>query len=461
MTINSGFVGGNIAVTGTVVNIPGAVGGIYQTGAITARSGSNISFTSNNDIDQNGTIGLVANTSGAVANISYDTTAGDKTSRVSAATVTMAAGTSTSAINYLVKTNGAIITVPAITVPGYILLDNTCLGCATRATPATAAVNGAAISITGAFSAGALAGTSGVTINAVANGSGIGFTQGVNAITAAAGGVTIATNSQAGAGYSSTGTITATGQAITIAATTTTDTGIYNTGAITGGAVSLSSTQSTSTATLTTIYLPGLVTANSFTVNANGGASSTIATLGAITLNAGGGNISVTANNAAAGANAGITQTGAITNNAIGSSISFTSNHKINQTGAIALVANTGTSAANITYDTTAGINTSSITSAVPTITGSSTAAINYIVKTNGAIISVPAVNVPGYILLDNTCLGCTTRTTTSTAATNGEAISITGALFAGTLAGSTGITINSVANGSGIGFNQGALAIS
>jgi hypothetical protein len=126
MTINSGFVGGNIAVTGTVVNIPGAAGGIYQTGAITARSGSNISFTSNNDIDQNGAISLVANTSGAVANISYDTTAGDKTSKVSAAAVTIAAGTSTSAINYLVKTNGAIITVPAITVPGYILLDNTC-----------------------------------------------------------------------------------------------------------------------------------------------------------------------------------------------------------------------------------------------------------------------------------------------------------------------------------------------
>jgi hypothetical protein len=148
MTINSSSVGGNITVTGTVVNTPGAAGGIYQTGTITARSGSSISFTSNNDIDQNGAISLIANTSGAVANIIYDTTAGDKTSKVSAATVTIAAGTSTSAINYIVKTNGATISVPAITVPGYILLDNSCLGCATRATPTTAATNGAANTIT-------------------------------------------------------------------------------------------------------------------------------------------------------------------------------------------------------------------------------------------------------------------------------------------------------------------------
>jgi hypothetical protein len=159
MTINSSFVGGNITVTGTVVNTPGAAGGIYQTGAITARSGSNISFTSNNDIDQNGAISLVANGSGAVATISYDTRTGNSTSRVSAATVTIAAGTSNSAINYLVRTNGAIITVPAITVPGHILLDNTCVGCTTRATPTTAAANGAAITISGALSAGSLAAT--------------------------------------------------------------------------------------------------------------------------------------------------------------------------------------------------------------------------------------------------------------------------------------------------------------
>jgi hypothetical protein len=460
LTINSGFVGGNIAVTGTVVNTPGAAGGIYQTGAITARNGTNISFTSNNDIDQNGAIALVANTSGAIANIIYDTTAGDKTSKVSAAAVTIAAGTSTSAINYIVKTNGATISVPAITVPGYILLDNSCLGCATRATPTTAATNGAAITITGALSSGSLAGTTGVTINSVANGTGIGFTQGANAITAATGGVTITTNSQAGAGYSSSGNITAIGQVITITGTTTTETGIYNTGAISGGAVTLSSAQSTATATLRTIYITGLITANSLTVNASGGASSTNMTLGAITINAGGGNISVTANNAAAGANTGIDQTGAITNNAIGSSISFTSNNKISQTGAIALVANTGTSAANITYDTTTGNNTSTITSAVPTIAAGSTVAISYIVKSNGAILSVPAVTVPGYILLDNTCLGCGTRTTSSTAATDGTAIAITGALSAGTLAGSTGVTINAVANGSGIGFNQAANAI-
>jgi mucin-19 len=76
--INTAATGGNIAVTGNVINTPGAAGGIYQSGTITARSGSNISFTSNNDINQIGAINLVANTSGADANITFDTTTGNK-----------------------------------------------------------------------------------------------------------------------------------------------------------------------------------------------------------------------------------------------------------------------------------------------------------------------------------------------------------------------------------------------
>ncbi|OJI04080.1 YDG domain-containing protein, partial [Polynucleobacter sp. MWH-Adler-W8] len=460
MMINSAAIGGSISVTGEVIGIPGAAGGIYQSGAIAGASGSNISFISNNNIQQLGAITLAANASGVVANILYNTTSGSNVSSITTAALT-SSGTSTSAINYLVKTNGAVISVPAITIPGYILLDNTCLGCATAATPSTAAANLAGIAITSALSAGTLAGTTGVTINAVANGTGVGFTQGANAISSSAGGVTITVNGQTGTAYSSSGNITATGQAVTIATTTTTAAGISDTGTISGGAVTLTSTQSTSTATLTPIYMTGLVTANSLTVTGTGGASTTIVSLGAITINAGGGNISVTANNAAAGTNTGITQAGAIADNAVGSSISFISNNDIDQNGAIALVANTGTSAANIAFNTTAGNSATLIGTGTVAVTGTSTAAINFLVKSNGGIISVPAISVPGYILLDDSCLGCATATTTSTAAANGAAISITGALSAGTLAGATGVTINAVANGTGIAFNQGALAIS
>jgi mucin-19 len=467
LQINSGFVGGNITVTGNVIGRPGASGGIYQAGAITLNSGSNLSFISNNDISQNGTISVAANVSGTATNIIYNTTSGNNASQVTAGIVSLGAGTNNAAINYQVRTNGATISVPAITVPGFILLDNSCLGCNTPVTTSTAATNGAAITITGALSAGSLAGSTGVTINAVANGTGIGFTQGANAISSTAGGITITVNGQTGTGYSSSGNLTATGQAITVSTTTANITttsagaGISTSGLISGGAVTLVATQS-ATATLVPITATGTITANSLTVTGTGGVSTTVVSLGTITINAGGGNITITGNNAAAGTNTGITQTGTITNNAVGSNISFISNNDITQGGTITLVANTGTPAANIIYNTTAGNSTSLITTGTLSVgAGTNNAAINYQVRTNGATISVPAITVPGYILLDNSCLGCNTPVTTSTAATNGAAITITGALSAGSLAGSTGVTINAVANGTGIGFTQGANAIS
>ena len=459
ITINAG--GGDITVVANNIAAGDKIG-ITQAGAITNNAvGSNISFTTNNKIDQGGAITLAANTGNEVANITFDTTSGDKTSSITTGTVAMAVGTSTVAINYIAKTNGAIISVPAIAVPGYILMDNTCLACNTAVTPANAFLNGVGLTLRGALSAGTLANPVGVTLNIVSNGTGIAVKQDANTITSAGGGVSISASSQTGTAYYSTGSITATGQAITIAATSTTAAGIDTTGAINGGIVNLSASQSTSTATAIPITATGLITAKSLTVTGTGGASSTIVSLGAIAINAGGGNITVTGNNAAAGDKIGIAQTGAITNNAIGSSISFISNNKITQGGAIGLVANTGTSSANLIYNTSAGSSISSITTGALTIASGSTAAINYLVKTNGATISVPAISVPGYILLDNTCLGCGTAATTSSAATNGAAITITGALSAGTLAGTTGVTVNAVANGSGIGFTQGANAIS
>ncbi|MBT8634007.1 hypothetical protein AOC08_09085, partial [Polynucleobacter paneuropaeus] len=354
LTINTGATGGSITITGNVIGTPGAAGGIYQSGAITGVSGTNISFISNNNISQNGAIALAANASGTASNLIYDTTTGNKTSTIGAGALTITAG-STSAINYLMKSNGSALSPPAISVPGYIFLDNTCPGCATPATAATAAVSGNAITLGGALSAGTLAGTTGVTINAVANGTGNGLSQGANAIASSAGGVTITVNGQTGTGYTGSGAITATGQAVTINATTTTGSAINDTGAITGGIVTISGAQTTATATATVATVTGLITANTVTITGNGGAASTIVSLGAVTINAGGGNLTVTANDVAAGGNTGITQTSAIADNAVGSNITFTSNNIINQTGAIALVANTGSTAANITYDTTSG----------------------------------------------------------------------------------------------------------
>ncbi|MBT8559109.1 hypothetical protein G6712_09010, partial [Polynucleobacter paneuropaeus] len=92
LTINSAATGGSITVTGNVINTPGANGGINQSGAITGTNGSNISFISNNNISQAGTITLPANTSGTASNITYNTTGGAATTTNSKlATVTTGA----------------------------------------------------------------------------------------------------------------------------------------------------------------------------------------------------------------------------------------------------------------------------------------------------------------------------------------------------------------------------------
>lgn len=284
MTIVSG--GANLNITGTVGTSTNY--GISQTGVITDNAaGSNINFISNGVINQTGAISLMANTTAAPANITYDTTRDGSASSITTGNLTIGAGTNNAVINYIVKTNGATISVPAISVPGYILLDNTCLGCGSPATPTSAATNASAITISGALSAGTLAGSSGVTIIAVVNGTGVGFTQGANAISSSTGGMTITVNGQAGTAYSSSGSITATNQPISITTTTTTGAGINDTGAINGGVVMLTATESTLTSTATVISATGAITANSLTVNATGGASSTIVSLGAITINAG------------------------------------------------------------------------------------------------------------------------------------------------------------------------------
>ena len=137
LTINSAATGGSITVTGNIINTPGANGGISQAGAITGANGTSISFISNNNISQTGTITLPANTSGNAANVTYNTTGGAATTTnsrlASIVTGTLTIGAnSTSAINYSVLTAGALININGVvSVPGSITLDNT-YGCADR-----------------------------------------------------------------------------------------------------------------------------------------------------------------------------------------------------------------------------------------------------------------------------------------------------------------------------------------
>ncbi|NBV00387.1 MAG: hypothetical protein EBS31_02835, partial [Burkholderiaceae bacterium] len=456
LTIVAG--GEDLTVTGTAGSSTNR--GISQSGAITNNAvGSNITFISNGGISQTGAITVVANTTLAPANITYNTTSGDRAASITTGTVTVASGSNTSPINYIVRSNGATLSVPAVAVPGHIILDNTCSLCATVNTAANASANGNAITITGSLSAGALAGTTGIRINAIANGTGTGFTQGANTLTSSSGGITIVVNGQTGTGYSSTGALSASGQAVSIATTTTTGAGINQTGAITAGALSLNATQSVSTATGIPITATGQITANSLTVNASGGAPSTIVSLGAITINAGGGHIFVTANNATSGSVTGINQTGAITNNAIGSSIVFVSNNSINQTGAITLVANTGAPAANLIYDTTSGARTSTISTGALTFTSGAGSVINYVARSAGAAITTAAIgtstlSLPGTVTIDNTfgCsgTGCTVATgfitaanVSSTLASASAGVTISGGIYA-----SGNILINGVSSG-------------
>ncbi|NBX98713.1 MAG: hypothetical protein EBQ83_00225, partial [Burkholderiaceae bacterium] len=277
LTINSTSIGGSISLTGNYIGTPGAAGGVYQSGTITGASGSNISFISNNNIQQIGAIALAANTSGSPANITYDVTTGKNTSSVSAAALSIPTG-STSAINYIIKTAGAAINPAAIgtnllPLPGYVLLDNT-YGCTpSGCTPVSGYINTITPNIA------TLATTSvGVKIDSAiyANGN---IT--VNGMTGAAG--------QTGIDYSV--AVTSTAGNVSLNGGTTTGRGVYN---------SVAST----------------ITANNITILGTSTATAVWdVQLGAMTINSAaiGGSISVTGNVIGIpGAAGGIYQSGAI-----------------------------------------------------------------------------------------------------------------------------------------------------
>ncbi|MBT8546982.1 filamentous hemagglutinin N-terminal domain-containing protein, partial [Polynucleobacter paneuropaeus] len=524
LTINTG----NLSITGND-SAAGSNIGINQTGTITDNSnGGNITFTSNNIINQTGAITLAANTSGIASYVTYDTTSGNKAANITGGNVTITAG-STSDVNYVAKSAGSGINPGTLSVPGYVLLDNT-YGAASGA-PSSGYITNAnsgtlAGAITGVNVNLAITADKGITINGASmtgyysvsmtaaltsqgpiaiTGSGINY----SVYSSTAGTMTASFNSVTINGYSTTGyavqlagAITAqTG--ITINGTGTTAASIASVGALTLGAGYFAGTLSSpsiisnlagtsgslmgaltgsalptiSSAALSGGYVPGTPaitaaalqssTATSATylvafadgtytkmvqvvLTASGGyvyateaaakysttqlatgsannvlggttnllslwngsgaggigtvttmavtTSPTVNGYGAANLvlsgagfmsNAASGNITITANNTAAGGNAGIIQTGAITDNAVGSNITFTSNNIINQTGAISLVANTASTAVSVTYNTTSGNKSSTITTGALTVAaGTNSSAINYIVKSAGSAIN-------------------------------------------------------------------------
>ena len=549
MTLNNN---GNLSVVAKEV-AAGANVGISSTAVITDNvNGGNLSFSSNNNINQTGTISLVANTSSAASSVTYDTTTGNKNSTITSGGLSVANG-STQAIDYTEKSAGSTITIYApVSVPGSITLDNSYLsggttsGAINASNVSTLSTSDHGIQINGALSAG-----NNLTINAVSSGANSGGSAlmvsanlssattvsggalSINAVTTADGvdgstNVTLTSGSPALAGgditilanggtnaagmYSSSGVFTfnayganinlgtaanpiyagyagvgVSGISNTIGNMTTTAVGgvagninvygsdaggyagvvlanpINSAGSVTINGVSNSSNgilASTTINAVGAISLTGSTTSGSAinssgllsgsAINVSGTASTnvgTVVTLGAMTVNAGGGNITVNAKNFTSGGNTGISQSGAITDNAVGGNISFVSNNSINQSGAIALVANTGANASSVTFDTTSGTNASTITTGALTVGSGSSVGINFIEKSAGAGLTVSATAVPGYIDIDNSWGGSTpasgyiTSSNYSTLATT----STNGITYNGALTGGTGVTLTGV----------------
>ena len=156
--------------------------GIASTGAVAIQSsGGSMLFQSNGAISQTGAVTLAANSSGVASSVTYDTTTGNKNAGITSGALTLTGGAAASntAINYTQKSAGAALTIGTVSMPGYILLDNTYGGTAgaggtptsgyiklsNASTNAQATLDGVLVS--GALSAGAYAGANAITINAV------------------------------------------------------------------------------------------------------------------------------------------------------------------------------------------------------------------------------------------------------------------------------------------------------
>ncbi len=342
--------GGDLIVTGNNSNqtAHGIVAGVIVSNVI----GGNLTLSSNNDVTS-GTVGVVANTGASAASLSFDATGGDKTASVTMGALTIGATGSTSLIDLSIRANGGAINPGAIgtsliALPGSVLIDNTNAGAVGASNLTTAAVAGVALTIDGAIYA-----NKAITISGVSNGN---------------------TAVNQSAVISSAGSTAQTGT-VTITGTTNTGSGVVATALISGKVLTITGT-------------------------ANG--TGTATSLGALTLWAGGGDLTVIGNNANQ-SGTGITQTGNITDNVVGGNILFRSNNNINQAGTITMVSNSGTSAAALTYDVSTGNSTSSIIAGSLTISGTNTGPIDYNLYAAGAQLNPGAIAVPGTITLDNT----------------------------------------------------------
>ncbi|WP_280742975.1 beta strand repeat-containing protein, partial [Polynucleobacter sphagniphilus] len=173
VTGNYASVGDALNIT-TTVGTNGTTGGInVTTGAITNNSnGGDVTFKTNGDITATSAVSFAtANTTNHVQTLTYDTRTGNLNSQITAGIFTFNATGATSKVNYQILSNGSALTIPAVTVSGTILLDNTCASNAsyTCSTPLTASsattVNTTAsigISLTGAQTSG-----QGITINGI------------------------------------------------------------------------------------------------------------------------------------------------------------------------------------------------------------------------------------------------------------------------------------------------------
>ena len=127
---------GNVVITGNSFDQVG--NGVYAYGNITDNAnGGSVTFRSNNNINQTGTISMVANTSGHASAITYDVSTGNKTSSIVTTNSVIATG-STSGIDYNMFASGAVLNAGALpAIPGIITIDNTFGAATVGATPAS------------------------------------------------------------------------------------------------------------------------------------------------------------------------------------------------------------------------------------------------------------------------------------------------------------------------------------
>jgi filamentous hemagglutinin family protein len=268
-------------------------------GSITNNSnGGDIVFVSNGSIGTFVPISLAKNTSTVATKVLYDTTTATSTGFIDNTGAITVAVDSTSAVNLIQKSNGGRISngAGAINVSGFIDIDNT-----NGSTSTATVLNSNGVTITGAMTAGALAGDNAITINAIASGTGIGISD-TAAITAVTGLVSLTSKSATGASISlsSTSTVNSAG-GISIIGTSsqafaTADTaGAYgavsvlgqvtNTGA---GGVLVQSTANTATGAITDSGAGGISITGGYNIAAGTVTGGTITAVGALNNTNGG-----------------------------------------------------------------------------------------------------------------------------------------------------------------------------